>query len=63
MPDVGIELGTACMPRGHASDQATMPGVLPSLRLPMVDVPWIRVFISIPLQLMVVLFQIVLAYF
>ena len=26
MPDVGLELGTACMPSGHASDRATAPG-------------------------------------
>ena len=24
--DVGIELGAACMPGGHASDRATAPG-------------------------------------
>ena len=24
--EMGIELGAACMPRGHASDQATTPG-------------------------------------
>ena len=28
VPDVGIELGAACMPRGHASDRATAPGAL-----------------------------------
>ena len=27
MPDVGIELGAACMPNGHASDRATAPGL------------------------------------
>ena len=26
VPDVGIELGAACMPSGHASDRATTPG-------------------------------------
>ena len=26
VPDVGIELGAACMPSGHASDRATAPG-------------------------------------
>ena len=26
MPDVGIELGAACMPSEHASDRATAPG-------------------------------------
>ena len=26
MLDVGIELGAACMPSEHASDQATAPG-------------------------------------
>ena len=26
VPDVGIELGAACMPSGHASDWATTPG-------------------------------------
>ena len=26
VPDVGIELGTACMPSEHASDRATAPG-------------------------------------
>ena len=26
MPDVGIELGAACMPSDHASDRATAPG-------------------------------------
>ena len=25
VPDVGIELGAACMPSGHASDRATTP--------------------------------------
>ena len=25
--DVGIELGAACMPRGHASNRATAPGL------------------------------------
>ena len=27
LPDVGIELGAACMPSGHASDRATAPGI------------------------------------
>ena len=27
VPDVGIELGAACMPSGHASDRATVPGL------------------------------------
>ena len=27
VPDVGIELGAACMPRGHVSNRATMPGL------------------------------------
>ena len=27
VPDVGIELGAACMPSGHASDRATAPGI------------------------------------
>ena len=26
VPDVGIELGPACMPSEHASDRATAPG-------------------------------------
>ena len=26
VPDVGIELGAACMPSGHASDRATASG-------------------------------------
>ena len=26
VPDVGIVLGTACMPSGHASNRATAPG-------------------------------------
>ena len=26
VPDVGIELGAACMPSEHASDRATAPG-------------------------------------
>ena len=26
VPDVGIELGAACMPSGHTSDRATAPG-------------------------------------
>ena len=26
LPDVGIELGAACMPSEHASDRATAPG-------------------------------------
>ena len=26
VPDVGIELGAACMPNGHAFDRATAPG-------------------------------------
>ena len=26
VPDVGIELGAACMPSGHASNRATAPG-------------------------------------
>ena len=26
VPDVGIELGAACMPSEHASDRATTPG-------------------------------------
>ena len=29
VPDVGIELGAACMPSGHASDRATAPGCGP----------------------------------
>ena len=29
VPDAGIELGTACMPSGHASDRAAAPGGLP----------------------------------
>ena len=29
VPDVGIELGAACMPSEHASDQATTPGRFP----------------------------------
>ena len=28
VPDVGIELATACMPSEHASDRATAPGPL-----------------------------------
>ena len=28
MPDVGIELGAACMQSRHASDRATKPGVI-----------------------------------
>ena len=28
VPDVGIELWAACMPRGHASDRTTAPGIL-----------------------------------
>ena len=27
VPDVGIELGAACMPSEHASDRATAPGI------------------------------------
>ena len=27
VPDVGIELGAACMPSEHASDRATAPGL------------------------------------
>ena len=27
VPDLGIELGAACMPSGHASDPATAPGL------------------------------------
>ena len=27
IPDVGIELGAACMPSGHATDRATAPGI------------------------------------
>ena len=27
VPDVGIELGAACMPSEHASDRATTPGI------------------------------------
>ena len=27
VPDVGIELGAACMPSGHASDRATIPDI------------------------------------
>ena len=33
MPDVGIELGTACMPSGHTSDRAAMPSAFNSVQL------------------------------
>ena len=31
MPDVGIELGAACMPSGRASDRVTVPGARKSV--------------------------------
>ena len=34
VPDVGIELGAACMPSGLASDRATVPGRLQDWVIP-----------------------------
>ena len=31
--EMGIELGTACMPRGHASDRPTVPGLRKNSKL------------------------------
>ena len=39
VPDVGIELGAACMPSGHASDRATAPGAITGLRSMIVALP------------------------
>ena len=37
VPDVGIELGAACMLSGHASDRATAPGKMSLYHLQATD--------------------------